>query len=192
MSGVPFTCFPVSRESRIESSPFRVLVLRRLVVPPPSSLRTGWGVGSPLTAARVCREAGARVSTNVMLRDLDLLPQDRPDARRLEVVAGGLLHLGAQLAIDTTMVSPLRRDGVSRPRSMTVDGASLETTKSWKERRYPELSGQFGRARLVVLVGTDGQKKLETSCGTWRKRKLVGNLSRSSVEPRLRASYALA
>ena len=43
-----------------------------------------------------------------MLRDLDLLPQDRPDTRRLEVVADGLpLHHGAQLAIDTTMVSPL-------------------------------------------------------------------------------------
>ena len=31
-----------------------------------------------------------------------------------------------QLAIDT-MVSPLRRDGVSLPRSLTVHGASLET-----------------------------------------------------------------
>ena len=30
MSGVPFRCFPVARESRIESSSFRVLVLRRL------------------------------------------------------------------------------------------------------------------------------------------------------------------
>ena len=49
---------------------------------------------------------------NVMLRDLDLLPQ-AADTRRVEVVADGLpLHHGAQLAIDTTMVSPLRRDGV--------------------------------------------------------------------------------
>ena len=56
------------------------------------------------------------MSTNVMLRDLDLLPQDRPNARRLEVVADGLpLHHGAQLAIDTTMVSLLRRDGVVSP-----------------------------------------------------------------------------
>ena len=57
-----------------------------------------------------------------MFRDLDLLPQDRPDTRRLEVVADGLpLHHGAQLAIDT-VVSPLRRYGVPRPWSMTVDG----------------------------------------------------------------------
>ena len=113
--------------------------------------RRGFALQS--AAARVCRESGARVSTNVMLRDLDLLPQDRPDTRRLEVVADGLpLHHGAQLAIDTTMVSPLRRDGVPRPRSMMVDGASLATARRRKERRYPELSGQFGRARLVVLA----------------------------------------
>ena len=62
------------------------------------------------------------------------------------------LHHGAQLAIDTTMVSPLRRDGVAQPRSMTEDEASLETTRRRKERRYPDLSGQFGRARLVVLA----------------------------------------
>ena len=35
---------------------------------------------------------------------------------------------------------------------MTVDGASLETARRRKERRYPVLSGQFGRARLVVLA----------------------------------------
>ena len=93
------------------------------------------------------------MSTNAMLLHLDLLPQDRPDARHLEVVADDLpLHHGAQLAIDTTMVSPLRRDGVPRPRSMTVDGASLETARRRKERRYPELSSQFGRARLLVLA----------------------------------------
>ena len=65
-------------------------------------------------AARVCREAGARVWTNVMVRDMDLVPNDRIDNRRLEVVADGLpLFGGAQLAIDTTLVSALRRDGTS-------------------------------------------------------------------------------
>ena len=42
-----------------------------------------------------------RVSVNIMVRDLDLLPQDhRTDTGRLEVVPDGLpLHHGAQLAI---------------------------------------------------------------------------------------------
>ena len=57
---------------------------------------------------RECREAGARVRTNVMVRDLVLWPPQRIDIWRLEVVADGLpLHGGAQLAIDTTMVSAL-------------------------------------------------------------------------------------
>ena len=69
-------------------------------------------------AARVCREGGARVGTNILVRDLDLVPQGRPDSRRLEVVAGGLpLFHGAQLAIDTTLVSPVgqtkKRENVS-------------------------------------------------------------------------------
>ena len=51
-----------------------------------------------------------------------------------------------------------------------VDWASLETARGRKERRHPELSGQFGRARHLA------------------QGKLVGNLSRSSVEPRLPSS----
>ena len=95
-------------------------------------------------AARVCREAGARVSTNVMMRDMDPLPQDHTDTRRLEVVADGLpLHRGAQLAIDTTMVSPLRRNGAPRPRSTTMDGASLDS-QSAEGKMVP----RSGRASL--------------------------------------------
>ena len=33
-----------------------------------------------------------------------------------------------------------------------MDGASLETARAMKERRYPQLSSQFGRAHLVVLT----------------------------------------
>ena len=41
-----------------------------------------------------------------MVREMDLVPDDRVDNRRLEVVADGLpLFGGAQLAIDTTLVS---------------------------------------------------------------------------------------
>ena len=70
MSGVPFTCFPVSWESTIDSSAFRVLILRRLWLPlppsssncrcgfPPSSLRAGWGVGSSGLRSRVSCSTG--------------------------------------------------------------------------------------------------------------------------------------
>ena len=50
------------------------------------------------------------MSMNVFVRDLDLGPFNHLDGRRLEVVADGLsLFGGAQLAIDTNLVSPLRR-----------------------------------------------------------------------------------
>ena len=70
--------------------------------------------GFPLevAATQVCREAGARVSTNFHVRDMDLAVFNNLDGRRLEVVADGLtLWQGAQLVIHTTVVSPLRRDG---------------------------------------------------------------------------------
>ena len=55
--------------------------------------------------ARVCREAGGRVRTTVMVRDLDMGILLVGDARRLEVVVDGLpLFSGRQLAVDATLV----------------------------------------------------------------------------------------
>ena len=80
------------------------------------------------------------------MRDMDLLPQGVPDQRRLEVVAEGLLLFhGAQLAIDTTLVSPLRADGAPHHHCADVDGAALHRARRRKERTYPELKeGQIG------------------------------------------------
>ena len=67
----------------------------------------------------------------------------------LEVVADGLpLFHGAQLAIDTTLVSPVSRDGLPHPRCVREDGAALTAARRRKERTY---TGQFGRARFVVF-----------------------------------------
>ena len=188
LAGIPFTCFPTSPQARFDSSVFRVLLLRRIWQPLPPSSRFcrcgllldplghhraacgGAGVlgrrGLESAAARVCREAGARVTTNVMVRDLDLVPQERVDGRRLEVVAGGLPSFnGAQLAVDTTMVAPLKRDGTPQPGSVDVDGAALVRARRRKERVYPELTGRHGRARLVVLAcETGGRWSSETQC----------------------------
>ena len=188
LAGIPFLCFPTSSLSRIDSSLFRVLLLRRLFLPlPPSSRfcrcgrpldpsghhRAACAVAGVLgtrgfalesAAARVCREGGARVSTNVLVRDVDLLPLQHADARRLEVVADGLpLCHGAQIAVETTLVSPLRRSGTPHSRCAWEDGAALRQARRTKERVYPELSGAHGRARLVVLASeVGGRWSLET------------------------------
>ena len=68
--------------------------------------RRGFALES--VAARVCREAGGRVATNILVRDFDLGTPDACDARRLEVVVDGLpLFGGAQFAIDMTLVSAI-------------------------------------------------------------------------------------
>ena len=90
-------------------------------------------------AARICREGGARVTSNVMIRDMDLAAPNPADVRRLEIVADGLpLFGGAQLAIDTTLVSTLHCDGSARPGTVDNDGAVLVAARRRKERTYPK------------------------------------------------------
>ena len=78
------------------------------------------------------------------------------DSRRLEVVADGLtLFGGAQLTTDTTLVSPLHRDGTARRMATHVNGTALEIERRKKDRTHPELAGDEG-ARLVVLAAEIG------------------------------------
>ena len=140
LAGLPFTCFPTAAHSRFDAEPLRVLLLRHLWLPLlPSSRNCRCGV--PLNSsdnhravcavavvlgrmcfavesatARVCREAGARVSLNVRVQDMDLVRPSACDNRRLEIVADGLpLFHGAQLAVDTTVVSVLRKGWDTTP-----------------------------------------------------------------------------
>ena len=89
---------------------------------------------------------------NVFLRDLNLQAVSLADGRRLEVIANGLpLFHGEQLAVDTSLVSPIKRDGTARPDAHRTDGIALQAARARKEATYPELLGG-GRCRLVVLA----------------------------------------
>ena len=104
-------------------------------------------VAAERAAARICREAGARVTTNTLVRDLNA-PVDRLDDRRIEVIANGLpLWNGAQLAVDTTIVSPITRDAVPRSRRDLARPVALLDARRQKERTYPELF-RSSRCRL--------------------------------------------
>ena len=141
--------------------------------------RGSWGGrGFPLeqAAAQVCREAGARVRTNTFVRDMDLEGVHVLDRRRLEVVADGLTLLhGAQLAIDTTLVSPLHWDGTARRTAADCNGAALKQARRLKETTCPELSGEGGRARLVVLAAEVG--------GRWSEETRQSARSDSTPDP---------
>ena len=61
-------------------------------------------------------------------------------------------------------MSVLRRDGVPRQQAATHDDAALSAARRRKERAYPELTGEMGRTRLVVLAGEVGGRWSEESC----------------------------
>ena len=168
-----FTAFPTTFDTRVPDEEYRVMLLRRLRLPLPLAPRRcscGGGLdvygdhrsacaqvgvlvkrAGPLeqAAARICREAGARVAAHVALRDLNL---DVPaaDGRRIEVANGLPIWHGAQIAVDATTVSPIRRDGQPRPRADREPGLALNQAVDRKRRTYPEFQ-QARRCRLVVV-----------------------------------------
>ena len=107
------TALPTSRATTIAPQPVRLLLCSGLHLPLPLSHRT-CRCGRQLVfghhraacpeagvlvkrafsldcaAAQVCREAGARVSSNMFVRDMDLATFNALDGRRLEIVADGL------------------------------------------------------------------------------------------------------
>ena len=74
------------------------------------------------------------------------------DNRKVECLATDLpLYNGAQVAVDAALVSPLRADGLPRPRAEDRNGVTLREIKRDKERRYHELH-RTERCKLVVAA----------------------------------------
>ena len=94
--------------------------------------------------ARICREAGARVSLDVRVQDMDLAHPDALDNRRLEIVAGGLsLFQGAQL-------DDVAKNGLSR------SSRASSVAPVWLSLQAKSRAG--------------GQRKAVISSVSWRKR----------------------
>ena len=139
------TALPTAPDFGLSSSCFRVVLLRRLWLPmpigpwrcggaldtlgdrtacPTAGVLGTHGAGLERAGARVCREAGARVASNVFLRDMNV---DVPlaDGRRIEV-----------LAVDTTLVSPLARYAGGR-RATTCRSCPQHCAESGGETQTP-------------------------------------------------------
>ena len=67
------------------------------------------------------------------------------------MVNGLQVNHGKQLAVDTTLVSPLKATGEPRPRAQRENEAACTDARKRKERRYPELVGS-SRCELVVTA----------------------------------------
>ena len=110
---------------------------------------------SPI-CARVCREAGARVTTNTLVRDLNA-PADRLDDRRIEVIANGANGLppwnGAQLAVDTSVVSPSRAMPFRAPVTYLMPGVG-RSEPTLSSAGPPSIAWSSLGSRLVAGAPT--------------------------------------
>ena len=96
--------------------------------------------------ARVCREAGERVATNV--RDLDIAAPNPRDGRRLEIVVDGLPLFGEHSLQCTPLWCLL-----STVTALTLQVLLIQMARRRDERSYPELVHSRAWAKLTVLVG---------------------------------------
>ena len=83
--------------------------------------------------ARVCREAGARVLQNCLLKDFKLEGLIKDDERRIEAIATGLpLFGGTQLAVDAILGSAIKADGSPQSQAAKKDGVRLAAARRRK------------------------------------------------------------
>ena len=137
----PLSMGGLGLRNAVRTSPHRVGVLDR------------WGFVVESAGARICRKAGARVTTNMVVRDLDFPVLNARDECMLEIVADGLpMFGGVQLAADTTLVPPMHFDRTPQWKTVHNDGVGqLGTGK----RRFT-LSWLVQARFLVVLAGEIG------------------------------------
>ena len=119
------------------------------------------------SSARVCREAGATVRFNTMLRYMNI-NVSADDHRSIEVLASGLpLHHGAQIAVDITLRCALRSCGVH---AAVMNGSFLSRAREEKERNsWTPIAADWSSSPW--RLGVVGVTKLWLSWTPWRGRR---------------------
>ena len=104
----------------------------------------------------VCREAGAVVALNVLVRNLNV-DRDRQNPRRIEVIANGLpLWGGAQLAADTMLVSPFTAAGLPRRAGGVLPELPCSLREVPKSARTPNCAGPTAAGSQSWLLRLEG------------------------------------
>ena len=107
------------------------------------------------------------------------------DGRRLEVLADNLpLWSAVQLAVDATLVSPVKRDCAPQPKAAVEDGVCLAAARWRKETKYFELL-RNRRCRLVVVAHEVGGRWSEEA---WTFLTLLARVKAHTAPAALRRS----
>ena len=171
-------CPPRLQTNTFESNRF-TLVLGSLVPPlalaPPPSLHVSVGGGRPLDAFGHHPPACARAGGLGERRDFDLVAPNPRDQRRLEILADGLpLFGGAQLAVDTMLVSPLHCDGsphLGLPMWMEPCWLQPEGGRRGRTQNSQGLAAGPVWSFLQERLGEDGLRRQEGFCLFWQRRR---------------------
>ena len=139
--------------------------------------------------ARICREAGARVQQDVLLRDTGLPGISPTDGRRLQVVATGLpLFRGVPLGIDASLVSPLHADGQPWVGAADRDGVAIDRAERCKRAAYPDLIDS-PVLRLTTVAAEVGGRMSRAS---WELLRALATARARSAPPLVRTSARVA
>ena len=111
------------------------------------------------------------------------------DDRQVEIMATGLpLYQGLPLVCDASLVSPVKANGIPRPRAAHEPGIAIANIEDVKATTYPELVSSM-QCKFLVLAGEVGGRRSATTCRLLRD--LAATKSQNAA-PRLRKSAAFA
>ena len=190
-AGVALSTSPTCALTRIEPPLFHTLLLRRLRLPlsltqrdcrcgrPLDSRghhraacarsgvlgRRGFAVESAV--AHVCREVGPRVTTNILVRDMDVARPNPLDMRRLEVVADGLpCSEGGSLPWTRRSCQACTAMGRLSLEQPTETGQCWTQHVDGRTARIPsssDLADAHGWLCWLVMSAVGGRRKLDPS-----------------------------
>ena len=111
-------------------------------------------------------EAGYRIHTERLLANTHMTVPPG-DQRRMDLVAApGIRGVGALRGVtvfaDTTVVSPLTRNGAPRPRARNDNGASVEKAARKKHHTYADIDASDSAALIVLGSEVYGRWATET------------------------------
>ena len=141
------------------------------------------------TWRRIFQEAGAVVLKNQTLAEMRIEGVSPMDDRKAEIVAKDLpLGHGLPLVCDASLVSPIKANGIARPRAAHEPGVAIANIEDVKATTYPELVTS-NRCKFLALAGEVGGRWSATTC------RLIRDLASAKSQEaalRLRKSGAFA